>query len=93
VELIGLSRFEAFEVVLAALRTKCGATRIRTLEFSRERQVLAVEGPFGPEALSRKLAGFKDPRLVLEPIGVDAEGRRIRLMGRWFPDPDGSGGA
>jgi len=93
VELIGLSRFEAFEVVLAALRTKFGATRIRTLEFSRERQILAVEGPFGPEALSRKLAGFKDPRLVLEPIGVDSEGRRIRLMGRWFPDADGSGGA
>jgi hypothetical protein len=93
VELIGLSHFEAFEVVLAALRTKFGATRIRTLEFSRERQILAVEGPFGPEALSRKLAGFKDPRLVLEPIGVDSEGRRIRLLGRWFSDPDGSGGA
>lgn len=93
VELIGLARYEALEVILGALRTQYGATRIRTIEFSRERQVLAVEGPFGPEALSAKLAGFKDSRLVLEPVGVDSEGRRIRLIGRWFPKADESGGA
>jgi hypothetical protein len=85
VELIGLARYEALEVIVGALRTQYGATRIRTIEFSRERQVLAVEGPFGPDALSAKLAGFKDPRLLLEPVGVDSEGRRIRLIGRWFP--------
>jgi len=90
VELVGLSRYEALEVVLEALRTQFGATRIRTLEFSHERQILAIEGPFGPEALSAKLAGFEDPRLLLEPIGVDSDGGRIRLMGRWFPDSDES---
>ena len=90
VELVGLSRYEALEVVLEALRKQFGATRIRTLEFSHERQILAIEGPFGPEALSAKLAGFEDPRLLLEPIGVDSDGGRIRLMGRWFPDSDES---
>jgi hypothetical protein len=93
VELIGLARYEALEVILGALRTQYGATRIRTIEFSRERQVLAVEGPFDPGALSAKLAGLKDSRLVLEPVGVDSEGRRIRLIGRWFPEANESGGA
>jgi len=88
VELIGLARYEALEVVLGALRTQFGATRIRTIEFSRERQILSVEGPYGPDALSAKLSGLKDSRLILEPIGVDSEGRRIRLLGRWFPEPD-----
>jgi hypothetical protein len=93
VELIGLARYEALEVVLGALRTQFGATRIRTIEFSRERQILSVEGPYGPDALSAKLSALKDSRLVLEPIGVDSEGRRIRLRGRWFPEPDEPEGA
>lgn len=88
VELIGLSHYAALELILQALREQFGATRIRTLEFSRERQILAVEGPFGPSALSAKLAGFEDPRLLLEPVGIDSAGRRIRLIGRWFPNPD-----
>ncbi len=85
VELIGLSRYEAFDYLLVALREQFGATRVQTVEFSRERQVLLVEGPFGPSALSAKLARLESPQLILEPIGVDAEGRRIRLMGHWFP--------
>jgi len=93
VELIGLSRYEALDVIFVALRKQFGATRIRAVEFSRERQILAVEGPFGPAALSAKLAGFDDPRLLLEPIGVDSAGRRIRLLGRWFPEPDAPEGA
>lgn len=88
VELLGLSRFEALEVLLVALRDQFGATRVQTVEFSHERQVLLVEGPFGPGALSAKLARLESPQLFLEPIGVDSIGRRIRLMGRWFPAPD-----
>jgi len=91
VELIGLARYEALEVIVGALGTEFGATRIRSIGFSRERQVLAVEGPFGHAALSAMLAGFEDPRLMLEPIGVDSEGRRIRLLGRWFPESDRRG--
>lgn len=88
VELLGLSRFEAVEVLLVALREQFGATRVRTVEFSRERQVLLVEGPFEPRTLSAKLARFENSRLILEPIGIDSRGRRIRLMGRWFPEPE-----
>jgi hypothetical protein len=85
VELMGLSRYEALEVVLEALRKELGATRVRTMEFSRERQILAVEGPFGPDALLARLADFENPQLQLEPIGVDSQHRRIRLNGRWQP--------
>ena len=85
VELMGLSRYEALEVVLEALRKELGATRVRTMEFSRERQILAVEGPFGPDALLARLADFENPHLQLEPIGVDSKRRRIRLNGRWQP--------
>lgn len=86
VELIGLARYEALEVFMDLLREELGATRIRLLEFSRERQILVVEGPLGPDALSARLARSKDPRLLLEPSGVDSAGRRIRLIGRWFPE-------
>jgi hypothetical protein len=85
VELLGLSRFEALEALLEALREELGATRVRTVEFSRKRQVLLVEGPFGPGALSASLASLNSAELVLEPIGIDSVGRRIRLVGQWFP--------
>ena len=90
VEVVGLARYEALEVLLAILRERMGATRIHLLEFSRERQILSVEGPLGPDALSASLARYDDPRLVLEARGVDTEGRRIRLLGRWFPASDDS---
>lgn len=86
VELVGLSRYEAFRMVLGALEDELGATRVRTVEFERDRQILTVEGPFGPEALSARLAGLERPDLILEPIGIDREGRRIRMLGRWFGD-------
>jgi hypothetical protein len=91
VELLGLSRFEAFDVLLEALRGELGATRVRTVEFSRKRQVILVEGPFGPSALSASLASLESPELILEPIGVDSIGRRIRLVGRWFPLSESDG--
>lgn len=84
VELVGLSRYEAFRMVLGALEGELGATRVSTVEFERDRQILTVEGPFGPEALSARLAGLERPDLILEPIGIDREGRRIRMLGRWF---------
>ena len=91
VELLGLSKFEALEALLEALQGELGATRVRTVEFSRKRQVLLVEGPFGPGALSASLATLESAELVLEPIGVDSIGRRIRLVGRWFPQAEPAG--
>jgi hypothetical protein len=87
VELVGLSRYEAFDLVMKTLRERLGATRVQAVEFAPERQVLSVQVPFGPEALSARLASFESDRLLLEPIGVDVAGRRIRMLGRWFP-PD-----
>ena len=87
-ELVGLARYEALEMVLAALRGPLGATRVSTLEFERERQLLAVEGPFGVEALATLLADFSDPRLVLEPIALDPIYGRLRVLAGWFPAPD-----
>jgi hypothetical protein len=90
VELIGLSRYEALMVVVTALRDQFGATRVSTIEFSKGRQVLAVEGPFEPEMLSEKLARLEDPQLDLEAAGVDRARRRIRVIGRWSADLDAS---
>jgi hypothetical protein len=86
VELIGLSRYEALSVVVTALRDQLGATRVSTIEFSKGRQILAVEGPFEPDMLSEKLARLEDPQLDLEAAGVDPVRRRIRLIGRWSAD-------
>ena len=90
VELIGLSRFEPFQRVIDALREELRATSVHTLEFARGRQVLSVEGPFGPEALSARLARLASPGLDLEPVGIDSEGRRILLVGRWVPESEES---
>jgi hypothetical protein len=87
VEVIGLSRYEALERVLSALSEDLGATRVETREFAPERQVLAVEGAFGPAELAARMARYESPSLVLEPIGVDEETRRIRVLGRFYPDP------
>ncbi|GEM_PF-1841292 len=84
-ELVGLARYEALERVLAALRGPLGATRVSTLEFERERQLLAVEGPFDAEVLATLLADFSDPQLVLEPIALDPIYGRLRVLARWFP--------
>lgn len=91
VELVGLSRYEALQIFLDALRTEFGATRVTTLEFSRQRQTLRVEGPLDPSALSSGLARYENPRLVLEPTGIDLAGRRIRLVGRWVPEKAAEG--
>jgi len=87
-EVIGLARYGALERVLSALQGPLGATRVTTLEFERERQLLAVEGPFDAEALAARLADFDDPRLVLEPIALDPVYGRLRVLARWFPATD-----
>jgi hypothetical protein len=88
-ELVGLVRYEALEAVMAALKDKMGATRVQTLVFERERQVLSVEGPFGAEALSNRIVRYRNPNLILEPFGVDPEAGEVRVMGRWIPEPEG----
>ena len=90
IELVGIARYEALERVVDVLRSDFGATRIETLEFAHERQLLSVEGPFGLQGLSDRLAGYRDPQLVLEPIGMDSERGRIRVMGRWYAPDDGA---
>ena len=81
VELLGIARYAAFEEILMALRSQLGATRIETLGFARERQLFSVQGPFGPEQLSRGLARLEAGDLILEPVGIDRVGRRIRVQG------------
>jgi hypothetical protein len=99
VELQGIDRYAAFEAVLTALRSQLGATRIETLGFARARQFLSVEGPFGPEELSAGLARLDAGDLILEPIGIDLAGRRIRIRGidargsRIAPEMPGISGA
>jgi hypothetical protein len=88
VELVGLARYEAFAIVRDSLKKQFGATRVRTVEFSREKQILEVEGSLDAPTLLARLGRFEHPQLVLEPLGIDPLGGRIRLMGRWFGETD-----
>lgn len=83
-EVVGLARYEALETVVDALKERLGATRVRTLVFENERQLLSVEGPFDADGLLSRLSRYRNPRLILEPLGVDAVSGQIRVMGRWF---------
>jgi len=87
-EVVGLARYGALAMVLDALRDQMGATRVQTLSFERERQVLSVEGPFGAESLSSRLAQYRNSNLILEPLGGDPVSDKISVLGRWFPDTD-----
>ncbi len=90
IEFEGLSRYAAFDSVLKALREDIGATRVRTLEFTRNRQWVEVQGPFGPTSLSRRLSGLTRDRLVLEPVEIDTDGQLIRVVGRWRASDPGT---
>ncbi len=85
-EVLGLSRYPAVERLVALLRGPLGASRVHTLEFTRERQVLGLVGPFGLEELAMRLAEARDPGLVLEPIGVDPSRGRLRIRARYQPE-------
>jgi len=84
-ELIGLERYAGLARVLDALRREAGVVRVETLEFAPSRQLVRVEGPLGPEALAARLRRVESAELVLEPVVVDREGRRLRVMAQWFP--------
>ena len=88
-ELVGLARYEALERVLAALLGPLGATRVETLEFERKRQLLSVEGPFDAADLAARIGSLRDEELILEPIALDEEFGRLRVLGRWFPASSG----
>lgn len=85
IELIGLERHAGLRRVLEALRQSIGATRIETLEFSPARQLLSVEAPFGPDEIAARLGRVESADLILDPVEVDREGRRIRVLAQWFP--------
>lgn len=85
VELVGIVRFPAFEAIRKALRSKLGARRVDTLGFARNRQLLSVEGPFGPMDVYSSLASLEAAGVTLDPVGVDEEGRRVRFEGTETP--------
>lgn len=85
IELIGLERHAGLRRVLEALRQEIGATRIETLEFAPARQLLRVEAPFGPDEIAARLGRVESADLILDPVEVDREGRRLRVLAQWFP--------
>jgi hypothetical protein len=85
VELIGVGRHDAFEAIRDALVSEVGAVRVETLGFARERQLLSVVGPFGPEELSTAIQRLTGSGWSLETIGIDEFGRRIRVQGMIEP--------
>jgi len=84
IELIGLERHAGLRRALETLRTEIGATRIETLEFSRARQLLSVETAIGPDEIAARLGALEGPDLILDPIEVDGDARRVRVLAQWF---------
>jgi len=85
VELIGVGRYDAFEAIRSALVSEVGAVRVETLGFARERQLLSVVGPFGPDELSAAMQRLAGGGWSLETIGIDEFSRRIRVQGLIVP--------
>lgn len=83
-ELIGLESHAGLRRVIEALR-QLAVTRIETLEFSPARQLLRVEAPFGAEELGARLDRLESSELILDPVEIDREGRRLRVLAQWFP--------
>jgi len=85
IELIGLDRYAGLQVALETFRRELAVGRIETLEFAPSRQLLRVSGAFGPEQLAARMTRLASTELVLDPVEVDREGRRLRVMARWAP--------
>lgn len=85
VELVGVARYPAYEAIREALRAKLGATRVDSLGFARDRQLLSVEGPFGPAGVYASLSNLEMDGIRLRPVGVDEAGRRVRFEGIEVP--------
>lgn len=89
IELLGIEQYSAFRRVETVLRSALAASRIETLEYSPARQLLRVESPHGTEAIAARLSRHDSAELILEPVEIDREGRRIQVLGQVFePAPD-----
>lgn len=84
VELLGIDRYAGLARIVEALGKQPGVTRVETLEFAPARQVLRVSGSFGPEELSARLRRLESAELLLDPVEVDREGRRLRVRAQWI---------
>ena len=72
----------------AAARQTCRVwtMRMQSVESSTQRrQLLRVEAPFGPDEIAARLGRVESADLILDPVEVDREGRRLRVLAQWFP--------
>lgn len=92
-ELVGIRRYPGLEEVIETLRRRLGVARVETLELSPARQLLRVEGPLGPEELAARLERLDSAELILEPVEIDREAGRIRVLAQWLePLPESEAG-
>ena len=84
-ELVGLERYAGLRVVLETLRRELAATRIETLEFAPARQLLRIDGPFGPDEIAARIGRLESAELILDAVEVDREAGHLRVMAQWFP--------
>ncbi|MBK7947526.1 MAG: hypothetical protein IPK00_02000 [Deltaproteobacteria bacterium] len=91
IELVGLERYGALRLALETLRRDLSASRIETLEFAPRRQLLRIEGPLGPDEIAARLGRMDTAELILDPVEIDREGGRIRVLAQSFePMSDGA---
>ncbi len=84
-ELVGLDRYAGLVRVLETLRRELGVTRVETLEFAPDRQLLRIDGPYGPDEIAARLGRLESAELILEAVEVDREGRHLRVLAQWLP--------
>ncbi|MBY0401850.1 hypothetical protein K2X89_16275 [Myxococcota bacterium] len=94
IELVGLERYAGLRLALDTLRRALSASRIETLEFAPRRQLLELEGPFGPDEIAARLGRLDSAELILDPVEVDPAGHRLRVLAQYFepvtdPAPEG----
>lgn len=89
IELEGLERYAGYRLVLDTLRRALSANRIETLEFAPRRQLLRIDGPLAAEEVARRLGQIDTAELILDPVEIDAEKARIRVLAQHFePVPE-----
>lgn len=94
IELEGLERYAGYRLVVDGLRRTLSASRVESLEFAPRRQLIQVDCPYGAEEIARRIGRLETAELILDPVEVDAEKARIRVLAQHFePVPEAAPGA
>lgn len=84
VEFLGIGRYRDFEALRQALQSDLRASRVDTLGFAQNRQLLSIRSRYGPRELAAAVERLEigGTAMTLEAVEVDEIGRRVRFQRR-----------